>query len=225
MSALSVARASARAFHKVVEQMPEDTVVTFHNVSWEKYEDLLERVGEASGLRISYNEGTMQVMTLSSEHEAYAEFIGGMLRILSMRSRINICFFGSATIRKKSRRKGKEPDGCFYVQTTALIGNRVQLDFEKDPPPDVTVEIDIHHASRDMFAIYAGLGIPEVWRYDTKQLTIHLLRGSRYVKANVSQALPMLTSAILTEFLTRRRQDGEFQAMLAFDEWLETQQQ
>ena len=221
MSAL----APRQSFYRVVERMPEDTVVTFHDVSWEEYEGLLERVGEASGLRISYNEGTMQVMTLSSEHEAYAEFIGGMLRMLSMRLRINIRFFGSATIRKKPRRKGKESDGCFYVQTAALIGNRVQLDFEKDPPPDVAVEIDIHHASRDMFAIYAGLGIPEVWRYDTRQLTIHLLRGSRYVKANASQALPMLTSAILTEFLARLRQDGEFQGMLAFDEWLQTHQQ
>jgi len=225
MSALSVARASARAFYKVVERMPEDTVVTFHEVSWEEYEDLLERVGEARGLRISYDEGTMQVVTLSTEHEAYSEFISGMISLLSVRLRINISFFGSSTIRKKQERKGKEPDGCFYVQTAALIGNRVQLDFEKDPPPDVAVEVDIHHESRDKFAIYAGLGVPEVWLYDSKQVTIHLLRGSRYVKATASQSLPMLTSAILTEFLTRRRQDGEFQAMRAFDEWLETQPQ
>jgi Uma2 family endonuclease len=139
--------------------------------------------------------------------------------------RINIRFFGSATIRKKQRRKGKEPDCCFYVQTSPLLGNRQKLDFEKDPPPDVAVEVDIHHESRDKFAIYAGLGVPEVWLYDGKQLTIHLLRGSRYVKATASQALPMLTSAVLTEFLTRMREDGEFQAMLAFDEWLQTHQQ
>jgi len=225
MSALSVARASARAFYKVVERMPEDTVVTFHDVSWEEYEDLLERVGEPSGLRISFNEGIMQVMTLSAEHETYGEFISHLISHLSFKLQINIAFFGSATIRKKQRKKGKEPDCCFYVQTASLIGNRVQIDFEKDPPPDVAIEIDIHHASRDKFAIYAGLGVPEVWLYDGKQVTIHLLRGSRYVKATASQSLPMLTSAILTEFLTRRRQDGEFQAMRAFDEWLEAQQQ
>ena len=221
MSAL----ASTPSYYAVVGQLPADTVVTFHNVSWEAYEDLLTRVGEASGLRISYDEGTMQVMTLSTEHENYGEFIGGMLRLLSLRLRINIRFFGSATIRKQHRRKGKEPDGCFYVQTAALIGKRMKLDFEKDPPPNVAVEIDIHHESRDQFAIYAGLGVPEVWRYDGKQLTIHLLRGNRYVKQSASQALPMLTSAVLTEFLARLRQDDEFQAMLAFEEWLQSQQQ
>jgi Uma2 family endonuclease len=221
MSAL----AQRQSFYKVVERMPEDTVVTFHDVSWEEYEDLLERVGEASGLRISFDEGKMQVMTLSTEHENDGVFIDGMLRLLSIRLRINIRFFGSATIRKKQRRKGKEPDCCFYVQTASLLGNRQKLNFEKDPPPDVAVEIDIHHESRDKFAIYAGLGVPEVWLYNGKQLTIHLLRGTRYVKATASQALPMLTSAILTGFLTRMQQDGEFQAMLAFEEWLEAQQQ
>jgi Uma2 family endonuclease len=221
MSAL----AARQNFYRVVERMPEDTVVTFHDVSWEEYEDLLERVGEARGLRISYGEGTMQVVTFSTEHEAYSEFISGMMSMLSVRLRINICFFGSSTIRKKQRRKGKEPDKCFYVQTAPLLGNRQKLDFEKDPPPDVAVEIDIHHASRDKFTIYAGLGVPEVWLYDGKQLTIHLLRGSRYVKATASQALPMLTSAVLTEFLTRMREDGEFQAMLAFEEWLQAQPQ
>lgn len=32
-------------------------------------------------------------------------------------------------------------------------------------------------------------------------------------------ALPMLTGQILTEYLTRLRQDGEFEAIIAFDEW------
>ncbi len=216
---------TTQSYYDVVERMPEDTVVTFHDVSWEEYEDLLERVGEASGLRISFNEGIMQVMTLSTEHESYGEFISHLISHLSFKLRINIAFFGSATIRKKRGKKGKEPDCCFYVQTAAQIGNRMKLDFEKDPPPDVAIEIDVHHESRDKFAIYAGLSVPEVWLYNGKQLTIHLLRGSRYVKATTSQALPMLTSAILTEFLTRRRQEGEYQALLAFDEWLETRQQ
>ena len=53
--------------------MPEDTVVTFHGVRWEEYEELLEQVGEAAGLRISYDDGTLQVMTLSSEHETQSK--------------------------------------------------------------------------------------------------------------------------------------------------------
>jgi len=35
--------------------------------------------------------------------------------------------------------------------------------------------------------------------------------------------LPLLTGAILTEFLARLRDEGESQAILAFDEWLSAQ--
>ena len=61
--------------------MPEDTVVIFHGVSWEEYEQLLAQAGEASGLRISFDDGTLQVMTLSSEHENYVRFIESLMTV------------------------------------------------------------------------------------------------------------------------------------------------
>jgi Uma2 family endonuclease len=212
------------SYYDIVSQLPADTVVTFHDVGWEEYEDLLEQVGEASGLRISFNEGRLTVKTLSTEHEKYARFLEKLLTVLSLRRRINILSFGGATMKKSKRRKGLEPDACFYVQTADLLGKRIQLDFEVDPPPDIAVEIDVHHDSLSKFAIYAALGVPEIWRYDGQQLTIYLLQEDTYVTSAQSQALPLLTSQILTEFLTRLRDEGEFQTLLAFDEWLQSHQ-
>src|SRR5260370_36051143 len=133
--------------YEVVSQLPADTAVTFHDIGWDEYEDLLDQVGEARGLRITYRDGTLQVMTISSEHENYAWFIGRLLGVISLRLRINIRFFGSATMRQREHGKGTEPDACFYVQSAALIGTRVQLDFAADPPPDIPVDIDMHRAS------------------------------------------------------------------------------
>lgn len=161
-------------------------------------------------------------MTLSFEHESYARFIERMISALSLRLRINIRFFGGATMKKSQRRQGLEPDACFYVQSVALIGNKMELDFEVDPPPDIAVEIDIHHDSRSKLAIYAALGVPEIWRYDGHELTIHLLQEDQYIAADTSQALPMLSGHILTDFLARLREDGEFPTILAFDEWLQS---
>src|SRR3982750_580997 len=107
----------ATNYYNIVSQLPAAAVVTFHNVSWEEYEDLLEQVGEARQLRISYNDGTLQVMTLSAEHERYARFFEKLMTILSLRLRISILSFGSATMRKQKRDKGNEPDACFYVQS------------------------------------------------------------------------------------------------------------
>lgn len=195
--------------------------MTFHGVSWEEYEQLLDQLGEASGLRISYGDGRLQVMTLSSEHENYVRFIESLITVIRLRLRINIRSFGSATMKHKKRKKGNEPDACFYIQTAAVIGNRIKIDFSTDPPPDVAVEVDIHHDSQSKSSIYAALGVPEIWRFDGQKLSIHLLHGKDYVEAPQSQALPILTSQALTEFLIRLPKDGESQTLLAFDEWLQ----
>jgi hypothetical protein len=37
-----------------------------------------------------------------------------------------------------------------------------------------------------------------------------------------SQALPMLTADILSEFLARSKREGQYETLLAFEEWLNT---
>ena len=211
------------SYYDLVSQMPDNTVITFHGVSWEEYEELLAQVGEASGLRLSFDEGTLEVMSLSPEHENYARFLEKLLAIVSLRLRLNMRSFGSTTIRKRKRDKGKEPDACFYVQNAATIGNKLQLDFATDPPPDIAVEVDISHDSLNKFRIYAALGVPEIWRFDGYALTIYHLEENEYQPRARSRALPLLGSSRLTNYLTRLSQDGEFQTLLAFDEWLQSQ--
>ena len=226
-SSLTTMSTQITNYYDIVSQLPDDASLTFHDVSWDEYEDLLEQVGEAPGFRISYDNGSLCVMTISSEHEKYALFINSLIAGVRLRLRRDILAFGSATMRKRKSTKGNEPDACFYVQTASVIGNRIQLDFETDPPPDIAVEIDMHHDSRSKFPIYAALGVPEIWRYDGQVMTIyHLeedLTESLYVEQEASTALPMLTGQILTEMIERMRRDGELSALLAFDEWLQSQ--
>ncbi len=218
-------------YYEIVSQLPEDASATFQDVSWDEYEELLEQVGEAPGLRICYDNGSLHVMTISAEHEKYALFINSLIAGIRLRLRLNILAFGSATMRKRRRSKGNEPDACFYVQTAQLIGNKIQLDFETDPPPDIVVEIDIHHDSRSRFPVYAALGVPEIWRYNSEKLTIYQLAEDSpegevpaYVERDASAALPMLTAQLLTDMIERMRKDGELKTLLAFDDWLHSLQ-
>jgi Uma2 family endonuclease len=215
------------SYYERISQLPEDTSVTFRDVSWGEYEELLEQVGEAPGLRISYENGSLHVMTISAEHEKYTLFINSLIAGIRLRLRMDILAFGSATMRKPKRSAGHEPDACFYVQTAPLIGNKIQLDFETDPPPDIVVEVDVHHDSRSRFRVYAALGVPEIWRYDGQAMTIYHLSeegdGQEYVAGDTSTGLPMLSAQLLTEMLERMRRDGELSALLAFDEWLQSQ--
>lgn len=222
MSATTVASTSAN-FYAIAEEMEPGDVRVFHNVTWEEYEQLHELLPlDSHMVRICYDEGTMELMTHSALHEAYTSFFNRMISLLSLRLRIDIRFFGQATIKKARKQKGLEPDACFYVQTVPQLGNQLKLDFAVDPPPDVAVEVDIYHGSISKLPIYAGLEIPEVWRYDGQTVTIYLLQQDRYVESEASGALPMINPAILERFLTRMREENEFKAMIAFEEWLQT---
>ena len=215
--------AEAINYAEIISQLPADSFLIRENVSWEEYEDLLEQVGEATWLRIAYDDGTLEIMTVGPKHEKFATLIEGLVGVIRLRLRMNIVFFGSSTMRKEKKRKGIEPDACFYVQTAEALGNRMDLDFEKDPPPDVAVEVDVTRHSISKFGISAGLGVPEVWIYDLKELRIYLLEQDKYVPATESRALPMLSGPILTKFLSQLREAGELQAILAFDDWLQSQ--
>jgi Uma2 family endonuclease len=213
----------AAVIPELATQLPPDSTLVLRGVSWEDYEELLEAVGEARGLRISYDQGTLQIMTLGTEHENIADLIQDLVRLLSLRLQIKVLSFGSATMKKRGKRKGLESDGCFYVQTAAAIGKKLRLDFESDPPPDIALEVDLHHESLSKFPIYVAISIPEIWRYDGQSLIIYHLQGGQYLPAETSLALPMLTSKTLTDFLARSQYEDQYDILLAFDKWLKDQ--
>jgi len=205
---------------EVIERLPIDSTLILRGISWGEYEELIEALGEAPGLRISYDQGTMQIVTLSSEHESFARLIERLVDRLSSKLRIKVLSFGSATLKHSRWRKGSEPDACFYVQSAGRIGNRVQLDFNIDPPPDIVVEVDINHDSLPKFPIYAALGVTEIWRYDGQSLVIYQLEHDHYVTPETSLALPLLNGGVLTEFLSRSRNEDQYETLLAFETWL-----
>jgi Uma2 family endonuclease len=209
---------------ELIEHMAADSVLTLHGVSWDVYEELLHVVSETTALRISYDDGTLQIMSPSSTHEKHVWLIGQMVGLLSLRLRIRVLYYGSSTMKKARKQKGVEPDACFYVQNATLVGTKKEIDFNIDPPPDVVVEVDLHHESLSKFPIYADLGVPEIWRYDGEALTMHHLREGQYLASEASQSLPVLTSAVLTEFLARSPKQDQYDILLAFEEWLKTQQ-
>jgi len=205
-------------YRSLVRQLPADSVLLLHGVSWNDYEDLLKEIGEAPGLRISYSQGTLQVMTISHRHEKYSRLIERLVDRLSVHLQTKTLSFGSATMKKHE--KGSEPDCCFYVGNAHLIGSKEEIDFRIDAPPDIVVEIDIHHDSRTKFSIYAELGVPEIWQYDENSLNIWHLKEGSYSRST-SLAFPVLRAEKLTEFLRLGRSEDQYEALLAFDRWLQ----
>src|SRR5215831_7836619 len=89
------------SWYETLLYMPAGAIATFQHVGWDEYEDLLENVRDAPHLRISFDNGVLQVRTLSPEHEKYERFFESLMTAIRLRLRINILSFGSGRCAKK----------------------------------------------------------------------------------------------------------------------------
>lgn len=170
--------------------LPEHVVL--HDVSWELYTSLL-REAEERHLRLTYDDGTLEIMSPLPKHESRKTLVGRMIETMTEELDIPISSFGSTTFRRKKLRKGAEPDECYYVQNEPVVRGRSDIGLKKGPPPDPAVEVDDRRRLVKKEPIYAALGVPGVWRLERKGL-VSLWRTDEggYEPHAASRAFPFL---------------------------------
>jgi Uma2 family endonuclease len=191
-----------------------------HGVPWRTYEFLLYRL-DGQGLRITYDQGELEIMTLSLEHESWGAILGALIQVLTMELDIPIRSGGSTTLRRAFKKKGLEPDECYWIENERLMRGKKDFDSESDPPPDLAVEIDITHSSLDRMGIYAALRVPEVWRFDGELLRVYLLgANAKYKESASSRAFPFLPIHEIERFLHDGTTTDETTLMRVFSKWV-----
>ena len=139
------------------------------SVSWDRYTRLLRAFSDRH-LRLTYDQGVLEIMTLSHRHENLGRFLGRLAVTLTEEFELPIKEGGSTTFRRRRAEKGLEPDNCYWIANEAAVRGKDKIDLRRDPPPDLAVEIDITHSSLDRMGIYASIRVPEVWRFDGRVL-------------------------------------------------------
>lgn len=194
--------------------------VVLYNISWEQYEKLLDDLGDRASARMAYDNGTLEIMTPLPEHEYFKEAISIAVEDAAEVLEIDYESYGSTTWRKQIKMVGAEPDNCFYFQNESSVRGRLDIDLGRgDPPPDLVLEIDMTSKSLDRFPIYARLGVPELWCYDDGVLNIYCLQNDRYIKTQVSLALPQLPVQELPDLIEAHRMQGRRALRQAVREW------
>jgi Uma2 family endonuclease len=210
--------AETASYVDAIDHLPAGATLLISHVSWDEYEQLLQDLGERPDLRVTYDEGRLEVMTLSDQHEEFADGMLGLARLFSQELGIPLETRGSATRRRPRMRKGTEPDQSFWVANAHRIIGKRRIDLDTDPPPDIVVEIDITKDSRGKFSIYAAFGVPEIWRCDGAQVQMYELRGTTYVEVEASRFFPGLTCSLVFEFLEISNARGQTAALATFRE-------
>jgi hypothetical protein len=88
----------------------------------------------------------------------------------------------------------------------------------------LAVEIDVAHSSIDRTAIYAQLGVPELWRLKGDSLGVHLLSTEgRYVPAESSPTFPNIPIGGLIDFLRIGFGQDDTAMVRSFRTWVREQ--
>jgi Uma2 family endonuclease len=178
-----------------------DRCVILHGVSWATYERLLADFQDSHAAHFAYDQGVLEIMVLSLEHEKTNRRLHSLFEAIALELDIDFENAGSTTFKREDLARGFEPDTCFYIQHAEHIRKKKEMVLPEDPPPDLVIEVDVTNTSLNKFAIYAEIGVQEVWRYDNQEITIFRLEEKTYRPMEDSSVLPSVTGAQLTRFL------------------------
>ncbi len=178
--------------------------VVLRAVPWPAYEAIGEALRDQAGVRLTYDRGRLQIMTLSPEHEILKKLLGRFVEVLAEELRLPLATAGQMTMQRADLERGLEPDDCFWVAHEAQMRGRTDWS--------------------DRMATYAALGVPEVWRCDGANLTVHRLQaGHTYQTVPGSATFPGVPMDGIAAFLQPTTATDYLGTVAAFRAWVRQQ--
>lgn len=165
-----------------------DKLVSLGDIEWKLYLEL-DASAVDSGSRITYFNGSLDIMTLSNDHERIKGGIAHLIAAHCMDEDIDFLTEGSTT-RRIFESHGKEPDDSFIFGT------------EPKPMPDMVVEVALTSGGIDKLQFYTAFKIPEVWIWQGGELNVFSFDGKGYKKAKKSKLLPKFDLVLAGELAT-----------------------
>ena len=144
-----------------------DQRIVIRGVGRQVYDCLSEAIGEGQHVRLLYDGEDLELMTTGNIHERFKEWLGAIVRAVTMGLDLDYVTCGQTTWRTLLR--GLEADLSYYfdaekirVAEEALA--RRSMDPTDYPWPDLAIEIDMSPPQVDRPAIYRDLRVFEIWR-------------------------------------------------------------
>lgn len=198
----------------------ERDTVLLEDVSWNYYTQTLHEIGHGA-TRVVYDEGRMEIMTVSNEHERAKKAAARLLEAYADQMGFTMEGIGNVTLRRQDLGKGLEPDECYYVTSEQPPSSSEGMDILNFPPPDLAIEVEITRGTLSKRSIYAQLGVNELWRWDGSRMRVLQLRQNKtYEEIEVSGCFPDLSLEAFSHFLLLAIRTTQSAAVKAWREHL-----
>lgn len=119
--------------------------------------------------------------------------------------------------------RGLKLKKCFYIRNIAAVRGKKRLDLDKDPAPDLVVEIDVTSSCQNRLQVYADLGVAEVWIYNGEFLVIKQLQNDTYITSQTSQFFPKVPVPEIAGFLQQAETIDYLELVKTFRQWVRSQ--
>lgn len=173
---------------QVLQPKKKDAQI-FPNVSWEQFEAIEQSFESIVGVKFAFLDGTLEIMTISPEHEDTKATIRALVEAYMRTIGIRFYMRGSPSLGSKDLGARSEPDESYNL-------------LSKKKFPDLVLEVVITSGGVDKLAGYQRMGVTEVWFWEDGVLAIHHLRSEGYEKVTHSELLPDLPLDIFTRYIT-----------------------
>ena len=171
----------------------EDHYVHLYGVAWADYLRLLEIRGERSVPRLTYLEGTLEIMSPSRTHDEIKSYIGCLVEAWCLEKDVEFTPYGSWTLKSKQGKRGAEADECY------IFG----LEPKRKRRPDLAIEVVLTSGGIDKLDVYRKLRVREIWFWEGGRIRVHVLHGTHYEAVAASEALHGIDLEQLASFLDR----------------------
>ena len=166
--------------------------ILLHGVTWKDYL-ILRDVLDGPSPRMTYLEGTLELMSPSPNHELWKTNIARLLELYAYLTGVDLRGYGSTTLKREMKQRGAEPDECY------LIG-KVLTEY-----PQMALEVIHSVPLLDKRHVYAAMGIEELWVFERGAFTLYGLDRATetYVERRTSVFFTKLDFAVVARYAMR----------------------
>lgn len=191
---MSMTLAAPQPVVELPKELPEQRMLIY-GVSWKDYVILREAL-DTPGLRMTYSEGVLELMSPSRTHELRKTTIARLVELYAFLRDLPLAGYGSTTFRNEAKERGAEPDECYRVGSLMRDGEI----------PDIALEVIHTSPLLDKLHVYSGLGVPELWIYENDGFKLYRLSETGYVPIERSVHLPELDFSLISDLAVREDQ-------------------